>query len=120
MMQSADVAHQYEKARDLVKRVIEKYRTAYSALWENYTLVLLLVMRESGVWISPDALKLAAEGELPNLTSIHRALTDVKKDYQTSEQKETSERLENEWRRVFIHSEGKVQQTGIEPYQEDD
>lgn len=119
MMQSPDVAHQYEKARDLVRRVIDKYRTTYPALWENYTLVLLLAMRESGVWISPDALKLAADGELPNLTSVHRALTDVKKDYQTPEQKETSERLESEWRRVFVYSEGKAQQTGIDPYKED-
>lgn len=115
VLRSADVAGQFEKARDLVKRVIEKHRTTYPGLWENYTLVLLLAIRESGVWISPDALKLAAEGKLPNLTSVHRAMTDVKKEYQTPEQKETSARLEDEWHAIL----GKDRQARVDPVRED-
>lgn len=114
-LRSSDVAHEFETAQDLVKAVIEKYRTTYPGLWENYTLVLLLAVRESGVWISPDAIAAAADGKLPNLTTIHRALTVVKKDYQTPEQQEKSDRLENEWRHMFVHDK----QTSIEPYKED-
>lgn len=82
----------------LVAQVIEKYRVMYPNIWENYTLVMLLVIRERGVFIPPDAIDRAARGELPNLTSVHRALTLVKKRYQTREQAERSVELEDDWR----------------------
>ena len=47
--------------------------------------------------------------------AVLHALSDVKKYYQTPEQKGTSERLEDERRHVFVHDK----QTGIEPYKED-
>jgi len=98
----ADVHVTLRGAKALVKAVIETYKDRYPNIWENYTLVLLLVIREqAGVFIPPDAIDAAAQGRLPNLTSIHRALTVVKKDYQTPQQAARSEDLDEEWRQVL-------------------
>jgi len=95
------VETEFRTARSVVRGVIEKYRDRYPNIHESYTLVLLLVIREQGVFIPPDAIEKAAQGELPNLTTIHRALTDVKKLYQTPAQAARSEDLEEDWRKVL-------------------
>ena len=97
----ADVASDLGTAEEQVARVIEKFRGTFPDIWESYTLVLLLVIRERGVFIPPDAIEAAARGELPNLTTIHRALTRVKKRYQTAAQAVRSTELEDDWRQVL-------------------
>jgi len=92
---------QLSTARELVRRVIEKYKSQFPNLWNSYALVLLLVIRERGVFIPPDAIEAAARGELPNLTTVHRALTVVKKLYQTGPQAARSAELQQEWREVL-------------------
>ena len=87
--------------KEKVRRVIEKYKDRFEAIWENYTLVLLLVIREQGVFIPPDAIEAAARRELPNLTSIHRSLTLVKQLYQPPDQAARSDELEDDWRTVL-------------------
>jgi hypothetical protein len=100
-MPSDAIAQELSGNRALVHQVIERYRSQFPGIWENYTLVLLLVIRDQGVWISPEAIAKAAAGDLPNLTSIHRALTLVKKDYQTPEQARRSDELEEDWRETL-------------------
>ena len=92
---------QLTTARELVRCVIERYRDRWPGIAENYTLVLLLVIRERGVFIPTDAIEAAARGELPNLTTVHRALTIVKKLYQTGPQAARSAELQQEWREVL-------------------
>lgn len=86
---------------ELVKRVIAKYRDRYPTLWENYTLVLLLCERESGIWISPDAIESAARGTLPKLNTLDRALRVVKKLYQSEEARKRSSELESAYASVL-------------------
>ena len=95
------VAVELGTSRGRVRAVIEKFKGMYPNIWENYTLVLLLVIREQGVFIPPDAIDKAARGELPNLTSIHRALTLEKKHYQTPVQAQRSAELDEDWRTVL-------------------
>lgn len=95
------IRKEIETARDLIKAVIEKYRDQFPSCWENYTLILLLAIREQGVFIPPDAIEMAARRELPNLTTLHRAMTKAKKAFQTVEQKARSDALEDDWRTVL-------------------
>ena len=98
---SGDLEDTFLTHRQKVRRVILKHRNQFPDLWENYTLVLLLVIREEGIFIPPDAIEAAARHELPNLTSVHRALTEIKKEFQTAEQEEASTTEEWNWREMM-------------------
>ena len=84
--QAAAIRGEHDFLKDWVTSTIDKYRDVYPGLHENYTLLMLLVL------VDKDAVDLMAEDvlrasryELTNLTSLHRAITDAKKEYESRE-----------------------------------
>ncbi len=68
--------------------LVIKYRDIFPELWENYTLLNLLYLRDFDKLPVPRrALDMAYRNELVNLSSLHRALRLLKKKWQTPEQK---------------------------------
>ncbi len=96
-----DVEREFRTNESRVRAVIEEYAGRYPGIHESYTLVYLLVLRREGAAIPESTIRAAARGELPNMTSVHRALTLAKKDYQTPAQRFRSYETEGRWRRMF-------------------
>jgi hypothetical protein len=97
-----DLASEYDTLKARCDAIIRAYRDRWPKLHQNYTLVLLLVLRDfDRVWIAPDVLEKAARGELTNLTSLHRALTQVKKRYESPEDRAVNLTREMSWRELF-------------------
>ncbi len=70
----------------------------YPDLLRNSTLAMLLYLLDyDGIDLREDDLDRAAEGDLVNLTSLHRAITATKRDSQTPEQRRRSFILKKDW-----------------------
>ena len=81
------------KAR--LARLALKYADEYPDLLQNYTLAMLLYVREyehagvldNGHRALTRMIEAASERRLVNFTSLHRAITATKRDFQTPEQR---------------------------------
>ncbi len=108
MTEAEAIADVLDTIQDRIRVLLAKYGDDYPDLWENYTLVELLYLyefhydpmkeeRDGQEGHITRFMELAAEGRLTKFPSIHRALTIVKKEYQTPDQRRRSADLEESW-----------------------
>ena len=95
---------EHETIKQRVAALALKYGDEYPDLLQNYTLAMLLYLREYVSWPAasrPGALDYYIEaaniGEIVNFTSLHRAITATKKDFQTPEQRKRGLELDAAW-----------------------
>ncbi len=82
------IREKLDTIKQKVAHLAIKYEDQYPDLLQNYTLAMLLYVDEyenapryGGNW--DYLLQDAAESKLVNFTSLHRAITEVKRDFQT-------------------------------------
>ncbi len=106
------IREEHETLKQRVAHLAIKYEDQYPDLLQNYTLAMLLYLREYGPQfqlIDPfkPFLKPAAEGELVNFTSLHRAITATKKDFQSPQKRRAGLEREEAWTMSFkVDAEG--------------
>lgn len=93
---AAQLKHEMNTHKANLERLFNLYGDTYPNLAGNYSLMLMLYLRDVGrVRLDPNDIQRAAvllgKG-FPNLTSVHRAFTDVKKRHETPEQRAEDER----------------------------
>ncbi len=94
-----------------VDHIIEMYGDKFLNLHENYTLLMLLYVREYEAGFPKGAASLAwlidraADGKdsrgLVNFTSLHRAITIAKKKFQNEKDRVRSDEKESEYQNVL-------------------
>ena len=93
---------EHETLKQRVAALALKYADEYPDLLQNYTLAILLYVDEyeNAPLYGADwdyLLQDAEEGKLVNFTSLHRAITSVKRDFQTPEQRKRGLTQEEAW-----------------------
>ncbi len=106
------IAEELHTLKQRVAALVEKYADEYPDLLQNYTLTMLLYVREYETKLVKGAASLAwlidraADGEdgrgLVNFTSLHRAITATKKDFQTPAQRRAGLKKEEAYRESFV------------------
>lgn len=102
MIEAAEISEELRTLEARVRYLIETFRERWPKVHENYTLLTLLYLAEfDGLHFWDDDFEQAAQGELVNITSLHRAITLAKKAYQDEGDRARSDTKEAAYREAL-------------------
>ncbi len=102
-----EIVEELDTLRQKLAHLALKYTKEYPDLLQNYTLAMLLYVHEYELGVTlprrrdlsvlSALIRRAKQGTLVNFTSLHRAITATKRDFQDPEQRRKALILQEDW-----------------------